>query len=165
MFGPLSIGTQRGAWSKIFEWSTLHDLQNRLQQTGSLYLFPVLRSQHPASQPNRVYKRILYLQKCAKNSQHDTSKQISTTIPLIWNSIEENSLTKNINFQFIFNQTEHGKPSDNKLHLPERRSTVSSLFKFKFIHRTREFPNMKRHFMNIYFSYFVTDFPGFFIWI
>jgi hypothetical protein len=86
--------------------------------------------------------------------KHDTSKQISTTIPLIWNSIEENSLAKNINFQFIFNQAEHGKPSDNKLHLPEKRSTVSSLFKFKFIKK-------KRHFMNIYFSYFLTDFPGF----
>jgi hypothetical protein len=35
----------------FFEWSTLHDLQNRLQQTGSLYLFPVPRSQRPTSQP------------------------------------------------------------------------------------------------------------------
>jgi hypothetical protein len=38
---------------KFFECSTLHDLQNRLQKTGSLYLFPILRSQRfqPASQP------------------------------------------------------------------------------------------------------------------
>ncbi len=57
-----------GPGPKFFECSTLHDLQNRLQKNGSLYLFLILRiSAFPASQPNRVYKRILYLQKCAKN--------------------------------------------------------------------------------------------------
>jgi hypothetical protein len=44
-----------------------------LKKTRSLYLLPVLRSQRPASQPasqpNRVYKRILYLQKCAKKTK------------------------------------------------------------------------------------------------
>ncbi len=54
---PRVPGPRGGPGPTFFECSTLHRLQNRLQKTGSLYLFPILRSQRfqpacqPASQP------------------------------------------------------------------------------------------------------------------
>jgi hypothetical protein len=38
------VSGPKGGLVQNFEWSTLHDLQNRLQQTGRLYLFLVLKS-------------------------------------------------------------------------------------------------------------------------
>jgi hypothetical protein len=72
MFAPRVPGPRGGPGPKFFYWWNLDSLQNRLQKTRSLYLFPVLRSNapsQPASQPASQTALIssLFFQKWAKN--------------------------------------------------------------------------------------------------
>jgi hypothetical protein len=80
---------------KIFYWWNLDSLQNRLQKTRNIYLFPVLRSNapsQPASQPNRTYK-LTFFQKWAKKYIKEKSSKLFESRSI---EINQNKCTLNL---------------------------------------------------------------------